>query len=252
MKLLLTSSGVKNASIRDALVALLGKPIAESNALFIPTAIYPFVNGQYYAWQAMAGRAEAPLTQLGWKSVGLLELSALPTIEKSVWTAAVLEADALLVWGGDPIFLSYWMHASGFAELMPSLRPELVYVGVSAGSMATSSIFAETYVDPPNGSASSNVVSSQKIVFATSRGEISSTLVTARGTGLVDFALIPHLNNPRHEDASLENAEKWAAMIPVPVYAIDDQTAIQVVDRKVDIISEGEWDLFHPIAASHG
>jgi dipeptidase E len=41
LKLLLTSAGVRNASIRDALVELLGKPISESTALCIPTATCP-------------------------------------------------------------------------------------------------------------------------------------------------------------------------------------------------------------------
>jgi dipeptidase E len=83
-------------------------------------------------------------------------------------------------------------------------------------------------------------------VFDTPQGEITSTLVTARGAGLVDFALIPHLDHDEHPDASLANAAKWAARLPVPVYAIDDQTAIKVVDGTVDVVSEGHWKLFTP------
>jgi dipeptidase E len=64
--------------------------------------------------------------------------------------------------------------------------------------------------------------------------------------GLVDFALIPHLDHKDHPDASLANAEKWAARLPVPTYAIDDQTAIQVVDGDVKVVSEGHWKLFTP------
>jgi len=62
--------------------------------------------------------------------------------------------------------------------------------------------------------------------------------------GLVDFALIPHLDNENHPDASLANAEKWAAKIPAPVYAIDDQTAIAVTDGEIRVVSEGHWRLF--------
>ena len=47
MKLLLTSSGITNPSILNALVDLLGKPIAESSALIIPTALYPFPGGAH-------------------------------------------------------------------------------------------------------------------------------------------------------------------------------------------------------------
>ena len=134
MKLLLTSAGIKNASIRSALVDLLGKPIAESTALCIPTAIYAFPGGAGKAWQLITGRAASPLCELGWKSLGVLELTALPSIESALWTAAVRESDALLVGGGDPLYLCYWMRQSGLAELFPSMR-DTVYVGVSAGSL---------------------------------------------------------------------------------------------------------------------
>src|ERR1700752_552928 len=153
MRLLLTSAGISNPSIHHALVDLLGKPIAESNALFIPTAIYPFPRGANMAWQAVCGKAESPLFQLGWKSLGVLELTALPSIDRKAWVPSVEEADALLVWGGDPVYLSYWMRQSGLADLIPSLPRGLVYVGVSAGSMAVSSFFGETYRTPPNGNS---------------------------------------------------------------------------------------------------
>jgi dipeptidase E len=244
MNLLLTSSGIKNKSIHDALVGLLGKPIAESNALFIPTAIYPFPGGAGMAWRAICGKAPSPLCQLGWKSLGVLELTALPSIDKKAWVPSVKDADALLFWGGDPMYLSYWMRQSGLTDLLPSLRREAVYVGVSAGSMAASSTFAETFRDPPTGINSA--LTSEDIVFTTSGGEISGIFVTAQGAGLVDFALIPHLDNENHPDASLANAEKWAARLPVPVYAIDDETAIKVIDGAVEVVSEGHWKLFMP------
>ncbi len=82
MKLLLTSGGIKNASIRDALVDLLGKPIAESSALCIPTAIYAFPGGAGSAWRLISGRAASPLCELGWKSLGVLELTALPSTKE--------------------------------------------------------------------------------------------------------------------------------------------------------------------------
>jgi dipeptidase E len=242
VKLLLTSAGISNASIHKTLVELLGKPIAESNALFIPTAIYPFPGGAGMAWQAISGKASSPLCQLGWKSLGILELTALPSIDKKVWAPTVEEADALLVWGGDVLYLSYWMRQSGLADLLPSLRPESIYVGVSAGSMAVASTFGEAYSHPSRGSA--KALTSETIVFATPQGEISRTFVTAQGAGLVDFALIPHLDHEDHPDASLACAEKWAARLAVPVYAIDDQTAIKVIDGTAEVVTEGHWKLF--------
>jgi len=251
MKLLLTSAGIKNASIENALVELLGKPIAESSALVIPTAIYPFPGGAYNAGRMIRGEVASPLAGLGWKSLGVLELTALPSINEEAWIPTVHETDALLVWGGDPLYLSHWMRQSGLADLLPSLRRESVYVGVSAGSMAATATFGETYLDPPRiARDSGEALTSEDIVFATPQGDISRLLITAHGVGLVDFALIPHLDHKDHADASLANAEKWAARLqvqaPVPTYAIDDQTAIRVVDGAVDVVSEGHWQLFTP------
>src|SRR3982750_2010371 len=118
MKFLLTSGGVSNPSIHEALTGLLGKSIAGSSALMIPTAIYPFPGGADMARRAICGDAESPLCELGWKSLGVLELTALPSIKKEHWVAAVQETDALLVYGGDVLYLSRWMRESGLAELL--------------------------------------------------------------------------------------------------------------------------------------
>lgn len=240
MKLLLTSSGIKNATIHDALVGLLGKPIAESTALFVPTALYPFPGGPEMAWRAITGSSPSPLCGLGWKSLGVLELTALPSIDEAAWAPAVREADAILVGGGDPLFLASWLWRSGLAELLKT--NEGVYVGVSAGSIAATTTFVETYPEPPRGA--DQPLKSEKFVFRTPQGDLDRILVTARGAGLVDFGMIPHLEHPHHLDASLANAEQWAARIPAPTYAIDDDSAVRVVDGTVDVVSEGAWKLF--------
>lgn len=244
MRALLTSSGIANDSIRAALVDLLGKPIDECDALIIPTAIYPFPGGAQGAWRAIAGTAKSPFADAGWKSLGVLELTALPHIAEEAWMPAVRAADALLVWGGDPLFLAQWMRRSGLTALLPTLRPEAVYVGVSAGSIATAPTFVETYTEPPRGNG--GPLESESAVFSTPDGDVERLLVTGRGAGLVDFAVIPHLENPDHPDASLANAEKWAARIPVPTYALDDESAVAVVDGVARVVSEGTWRLFQP------
>ena len=241
MRLLLTSAGITNQSLSAALVGLLGKPVAESRALAVPSGIYPFPGGMDLGADWLRGRM-SPLCGLGWKSLGLLELTALPSIDEDVWMPAVRETDALLVWGGDPLYLAYWMRQSGLADLVPSLRPELVYVGVSAGAMAATAIIGETYLNPPRGTRSP--LTSEGIVVPTARGELKMTFATAEGLGLVDFTLIPHYGEEGHADASLTNAEIWAARLPDPTYAIDDQTAIRVVDGTVDVVSEGRWKRF--------
>ena len=220
MRFLLTSAGIKNRSIHDALVDLLGKPIPESNALCIPTALYANPDGAGHAWRFISGReARTPMCELGWKSLGVLELTALPSVDKERWIPMLQETDALLVGGGDPLYLCYWMRQSGLADLLPSLR-EAVYVGLSAGSMVLAPNIGEDFVGwkPPTGS--------------------DETL------GLVDFSMFPHLDHENLPDNSMANAEKWAAGVPVPGYAIDDQTAIKVTDRTVELVSEGHWKRF--------
>lgn len=218
MKLLLTSAGIKNTSIHNALLDLLGKPIAESNALCIPTAGYAMPNGAVMAWRFFTGQATTPMCELGWKSMGVLELTALPSIEKEVWVPMVQAIDVLLVNGGDPLFLSYWMQQSGLADLLPSLRA--VYVGLSAGSMVMAPHIGEDFARwrPPTGG--------------------DETL------GLVDFAMFPHLDHEMLPENTMADAEKWAAGMRVPAYAIDDQTALKVIDGSVEVISEGHWKLF--------
>src|SRR6478609_9840258 len=106
MKLLLASAGITNDSIRARLVELLGKPIADCRALLISTASYPLPGGPELAWSFIAGQEpETPMAELGWASVGVLELTALPSLDRATWEAAVQEADVLLVNGGDSIYL---------------------------------------------------------------------------------------------------------------------------------------------------
>jgi dipeptidase E len=228
MRFLLTSAGIANASIHDTLVDLLGKPVAESSALFVPTAVYPFPNGAGMAWQAICGKAPSPLCELGWKSLGVLELTALPSIQQESWVPALRETDALLVWGGDVLYLCHWMRQSGLADLLPSLS-ESVYVGVSAGSIV---------VTPYNCDAEFNL---QFVPAGSDMAEDGE-----RALGLVDFALRVHLDREGFEDSSLTNIERWAARIPVPTYAIDDETAIKVTDGTVEVVSEGHWKLLTP------
>lgn len=228
MKYLLTSGGVQNPSISAALVELLGKPISESNALFIPTAIYPFPDSPYFAKDAISGEASNRAADLGWNSLGVLELSVLPSIREESWMPTVREADALVVWGGHVAFLHYWMRESGLADLLPSLN-NLVYLGVSAGSIV---------VTPYNCDAEFNVK------YVPDGSEIAVN--TEKALGLVDVTLYPHLNRTDMPPTPLAEMEEWASDLPVPAYAIDDDTAIKVVDGDVEVISEGTWKLLNP------
>jgi dipeptidase E len=217
VKLLLTSGGVTNSSIRSALVQLLGKPIDDANALCIPTAEYghPMCTPTS-AWRFVAGRSPSPMCDLGWKSVGLLELTALSTIGAERWIPWVREADVFLVDGGDATYLCHWMRESGLADLLPSL-PDMLWVGVSAGSMVMTPRIGTDFVRWPS-------------------APDDATL------GVVDFSIFPHLD--AFPDNTLAAAERWAADLGVPAYAIDEQTAIKVVDGSVEVVSEGQWTKF--------
>jgi dipeptidase E len=222
MKYLLTSAGIKNTSIHNALIDLLGKPIAECSALCIPTAGYghPQVTPDL-AWQFISGQEpRTPMCELGWKSVGVLELTALHSIDAERWVSWVRETDVLLVNGGDALYLCYWMRQSGLADLLPSLRA--IWVGLSAGSMVMTPRIGEDFVQwkPPSGG--------------------DETL------GVVDFSIFPHLAPDGMPGNSMAEAERWAAGIQGPAYAIDDQTAFKVVDGTVEVVSEGHWKLFTP------
>jgi dipeptidase E len=219
MKLLLTSAGIKNASIHKALLDMLGKPIGEANALCIPTASYALPNGPVMAWRFISGlEPQCPMCELGWKSLGVLELTALPSLKRELWVPAVQAADVLLVNGGDPLYLAYWMRESGLAELLPALGA--VYVGLSAGSMVMAPKIGEFFVEwrPPTGG--------------------DETL------GLVNFAIFPHLDHPELPYNTTANAEKWAAGMAGQTYVIDDETALKVVDGRVEVVSEGHWKQF--------
>jgi dipeptidase E len=221
VKFLLTSAGIKNASINDAMLDLLGKPISECDALCIPTASYGHApNGIRGAYRFITGQATTPMCELGWKSLGVLELTALPTIDRERWVPLVEEIDVLLANGGDALYLAHHMRESGLAALVPSLSA--VWVGLSGGSMAMTPRIGEDFKvwNPPDG------------------GDTA--------LGIVDFSIFPHVDHPALPENTMAAAEQWAAELGVPAYAIDDDTAIKIVDGTVEVVSDGHWKLFSP------
>ncbi|HVW96038.1 MAG TPA: Type 1 glutamine amidotransferase-like domain-containing protein [Mucilaginibacter sp.] len=223
MKLLLTSAGISNASIRKALVELLGKPIADARALFVPTAIYGIKGGGDICRRVICGTLGDPFCDLEWKSLGLLELTTLPSLKPELWVPQLNETDALLVGGGDCQYLCYWMQQSGLTDMLPSLLQKIVYVGLSAGSMIMTR-------------------------FGTTYGNHALPADSPKSLTILDFAIHPHLDYETFPENSMANLEKLSATLPMPSYAIDDQTAIKVTDDGVEIISEGNWKRFPGIS----
>ncbi|HET9980394.1 MAG TPA: Type 1 glutamine amidotransferase-like domain-containing protein [Ktedonobacterales bacterium] len=150
----------------------------------------------------------------------MLELTALPSLDEERWVPLVRATDVLLVEGGDAAYLCHWMRASGLADLLPSLR-ETVWVGLSAGSMVMTPRIGEDFV-----------------TWHSPAGD--------KTLGVVPFSIFPHLDNPDLPENTMATAEAWAADLGAPAYAIDDETAIKVVDGAVEVVSEGRWTLFTP------
>lgn len=217
MKLLLTSGGITNESIRAALEDLLGKSVDDAGALVVPTAQWghPMCGPSSVRGLVAATPSFRHFTALPWSSLGVLELTALPTIGRDRWLPWVEAADVLLVDGGDATYLAHWLRESGLADLLPDL-PDTVWVGMSAGSMALTPRIGQEFVE-----------------WAAAPDD--------RTLGVVDFSIFPHLG--AFPGNSLEHAERWAADLDNPAYALDEQSAITVVDGVVDVVSEGEWHL---------
>jgi dipeptidase E len=234
MKLLLTSLGITNGTIRTALEDLIGKPLGAASAVCVPTAIYAMPHGGSYGWQILD-----ELGGQGWREFSLLELTALPSINTEDWLPMLLAADALVVSGGNTPFLSYWMQRSGLADRLPDLLPDLVYVGISAGSMV---VTHSLHVDRDH-LARTGVYADDLYGDVAPYGAGSD-----RTLGLTDFVIRPHLNGADYPTLTIARLAEHAAGLDVPVYAIDDRTAVRVVDGRVDVVSEGDWRLFDPSA----
>lgn len=216
MKLLLTSGGVTNPSIERALVGLLGKPIGEATALAVPTAQWGHpMCGPVGARGFVVGGPPWLLAGMGWRSVGLLELTALPTIGAERWVPWVRDADVLLVDGGDATYLCHWMRESGLADLLPELA-DTVWVGISAGSMVMTPRIGAEFVE-----------------WAGAPDD--------RTLGLVDFSIFPHLDV--FPSNTLVQARRWAGEVGGPAYVLDDRSAVRMVDGVAEVVSEGEWHL---------
>lgn len=218
MKLLLTSGGLKNKSIISALLELVGKPFIELNLAFIPTAVnVEKGNKDWFIDDLIICK------KLGFASVDIVDISALP---RDIWEPRLNNADVLLFEGGNTFHLMYWIKKSGLKDLLPKLLINRVYVGISAGS----------------------IVTSHKLSVTTSERYYSEEIGRHKdeeGLGYVNFHIRPHLNSPHFPKIRKEFLEEMAKEIEEPMYAIDDQTAVKVVDDKVDIISEGEYLKFN-------
>ncbi|MEK7193298.1 MAG: Type 1 glutamine amidotransferase-like domain-containing protein [Patescibacteria group bacterium] len=220
MKLLLTSGGIMNQSMVKALADLLGKPFSEANLAFIPTAANVEVGDKSWLINDLND-----MKNLGFKEVDIVDIAALH--EEKMWRPRLENADVLVFGGGNSFYLMHWMEKSGLEKFFPELLKTRVYVGISAGSIVTNPGLLTSQSD------------------RNFYGDEAKGYTNTRGLGFVNFHIRPHLNSPYFPNVTQELLEKLAREIQEPLYAIDDQTALKVVDGKLEIITEGEYIVFN-------
>lgn len=217
MKLLLTSGGLENQTIIDALQKLSGKPFDQLKIAFIPTAANVEEGDKWWLIDDLK-----KLQGLKFLSVDIVDISALP---KDIWQKRLTEADIFFVEGGNTCHLIYWIKKSGLIDLLPELLKTRVWVGVSAGSVVVSKDIS---------------LSDSKRLY-----DEEDDINNNAGLGYLDFHIRPHLNNSYFPKMTLENIQKIADETKEIIYALDDNSAIQVIDGEVSVISEGMWKKFN-------
>jgi len=211
MKLLLTSAGLSNKTINNALEKLLGEPVEGKRLAFVPTAANVEEGDKHWLVDDYNNCRKADF------EVDIVDISAL---SKDQWQPRLEQAKVIFFGGGNTFHLMYWMKKSGLVELLPELLKTRIYVGISAGSCV----------------AGPTIYNSVQNLF----GE-KYDLEIREGLGLVDLQFIPHLNSPHFDKIRKGNLELAAKDLKEPVYALDDQSALVVDGDQVEIVSEGEW-----------
>lgn len=214
MKLLLTSGGITNSSIANALFELTGKRPEEMTVAFIPTASNVEVGDKDWLITDLIN-----LKKQNFKSIEIADISA---VNEKIWKPSLERADILFFEGGNTYHLMRWLNKSGLADLLPELLKDKVYVGVSAGSMVTNPDL--------------NLKLSQVIYE-----EDMSETKELKGLNFVDFYFLPHLNSEWFEKMRKENIEKAAQEINRTIYALDDNSALKIIDGKIEVVSQGKW-----------
>lgn len=217
MKLLLTSGGLENQTMINALRELIGKDFQDAKLVFIPTAANMEEGDKWWLISDLSKCKE-----LGFKEVDIVDIAA---VLKEVWQPRLEKADVIMVGGGNMSYLMGQIKKSGLAKMLPELLKARVYVGISAGSMVMAPKLKEKemqrlYEEP--------IVDDD----------------TNEGLGFVDFLVVPHMNSP-HFPRAAELIDEVAQDIEIPLYAIDDQTAVKVVDGKVEVVTEGKWKKYN-------
>ncbi len=217
MKLLLTSGGLTNESISKALFELVGKKPEDTILCFIPTASnIEAINKDWFINDLIN------INKQKFKEVLITDISA---VSEDVWRPQMERADILFFEGGNTYHLMRWINKSGLVKILPNLLKTKVYVGLSAGSMVTG---------PDLGLRLSHTLYEEDVEEE-----------NMNGLNLVDFYFLAHLYSPYFPTRMEEMAKKVASEVSKEIYFLDDQSALKVVDGKVEIISEGKYLKFN-------
>jgi dipeptidase E len=214
MKLLLTSGGLTNKSIAKALFDLVGKKPEETSLVFVPTASNVEVGDKGWLIDDLKN-----LQKQNFKSIDIADISAVP---EKIWRPKFETADVLFFEGGNSYHLMSWINKSGLVKLLPEFLRTKVYVGLSAGSMVTCKDLS---------------VKLNLWLYE----EDSPKVENIQCLNLVDFYFLPHLNSPDFNVRKESFIREVTKDITEKIYALDDQSALKVVDGKVEIISEGKY-----------
>lgn len=231
MKLLLTSNGLSNKSIADALENLVGKPRKDIKIAFIPTAAFPEDDDKHESRDWLADDIHR-IKEFS----GFIDIVSLADLPKANVLERLEYADVIFVGGGNVFYLSYWMEKLGIFSVLPELLKTRVYAGISAGSM----------IATQNLCTSSHAIKNPKKYYDQLYDQLGPKGRSAGTTAkLVDFVVRPHLNSKSFPNVSGDYLQAIASDVNVPLYAIDDDSAIKVVDGMIEVVSEGEWRLLN-------
>ena len=234
MKLLLTSQCIHNTSIASSLRELLDKPSGECTAVYITTSQNGAVGDK--SWLI---RNLNDAYNVGWKSFEIIDLAAMIDLPKDMWWERIEVADVLFVGGGANFYLGYWFEKSGLAKALPRLLENKVYVGASAGSMITTPSVITA-------SQSLRQLADNKPSDMDALGPVGQR--ASRALGIVDILLRPHYKAPGYPYITDELLQKVANANGRRLYALDDDSALKIVDNSIEVISEGQWKQFDPMS----
>ncbi|HTH72250.1 MAG TPA: Type 1 glutamine amidotransferase-like domain-containing protein [Candidatus Pristimantibacillus sp.] len=229
MKLLLTSSGLHNKSLQSALAGMLDKPVSECNFLFIPTSYHGAVSDMTWLVEDFYNAHS-----MGWKQFMVLDIAVKSSWDKELWWPMIEQADVIQMGGGNAQYLSYWLQKSGLFDALPEPLKTKVYVGVSAGSMVLTA-----------GLTSANIGQSENYEIDLNDPRLPAGQASDKTLGLTDFLFRPHWHKPgpKYENLTEETVRKAYEVLKKPIYLVDDETGIKIVDGQLEVISEGQWVL---------